>query len=178
MVEIFQSFPSPSPHTFTEAKHCKTQAFIPNLLPPEDLLRSLSLKHKQPDLPKIPGVWKSEPLTFHLPVWSYSRLQILLFVCLGSSSLGTASLQRGHFPKLSLLSQSVSRCSVRLAISSICNTPTKVCAEQIGMGLKKNNQFSLTFCKDNGKIQFQSIHFFQKHYPNHTGVFRIHLPEC
>lgn len=68
MEETFQSPHSPSQHTFTEAKHQKTQAFFPNLFPPEDLLTSLSLKHKQPDLPKIPGVWKSEPLMFHLPV--------------------------------------------------------------------------------------------------------------
>lgn len=50
----------------------------------------------------------------------HSRLHSLVLMCPGSSSLGTASLQRGHFPNPSLLSHSVSRCSVRLDISTTC----------------------------------------------------------
>lgn len=48
----------------------------------------------------------------------HSRLHSLVLMCPGSSSLGMASLQRGHFPNPSLLSHSVSRCSVRLEIST------------------------------------------------------------
>lgn len=50
--------------------------------------------------------------------WVHSRLHSLVLMCPGSSSLGMASLQRGHFPNPSLLSHSVSRCSVRLEIST------------------------------------------------------------
>lgn len=49
-----------------------------------------------------------------------SQLHSLVLMCPGSSSLGMASLQRGHFPNPSFLSHSVSRCSVRLDISTTC----------------------------------------------------------
>lgn len=62
---------------------------------------------------------------------NYSPLQVLLLTCLGNSSFGKASLHRWHFPKLSFLSHSVNKCSVRLAISTTCSTTEvpKICTE-------------------------------------------------
>lgn len=48
----------------------------------------------------------------------HSRAQSLAVMCRGSSSFRTASLQRQHLPNASLLSHSVSKCSVRLQIST------------------------------------------------------------
>lgn len=76
-----------------------------------------------------------------------SRLQAGPWTCRVSSSVATASEQRGHWLNLDLLSHSPSRCSVRLAISTTCKHNAELYAKSSSAVIEHLDSWGLTMCQ-------------------------------